>query len=687
MLIQISPSDCSHRFLRHSSPQEFSIGPENSLRQCEASLHHPLQKSSQNTCSSHSRTDQPTDMNEAGGIIAELRQKLEQLDQKVLLYRREMTAQFKKYTEELLRDVPENVSNTVSQAIAESLKRYPLLHPDLQNADHICGAEIGSIALNHVATSATVAPEIVSTPALSHNIPATPALEDQNQLHEREKELHGLFTPSYLLLLDVGSRGEQRSAPAGHSPPGTDSKPFNARSLENNSCSTVTSMYPSSPSLLPVKSLLEAQRVAEEESLGSDQSDSHGRRSALRRSSSSSKPTSPRHVRFEFEGQEFPTTSSPEPESFALDAAAEHVCTDSARDGGPDYETGSQPVEYTDSTPKRISSTQALRALLRVPLEDDGTKWTEVSAPPDGSPSVPKTETEKEELGDEGTPNVPVGNPAAAILRTNGNVDSDIVGHHSSKVTSPGIDDAISTEDTRTPPLHYPSTDISKSEADTLSERPSLKYVNAKVPTAGDVTLGAPRGKYADIAQMITTAVASEARRLNLKSRSDPNDRLGSPVQFADDEVFAFDEDLPQRYEVLHEEEESDHSLSETEGTPPELSQYATSPAVPILKPGILSSISKSSTPTQPSSHRFSYHPFNTPIVSEAIHAQAASLGNVVTFVGSLHGASGLDESDVQSFRGSGGIGSFAGGVPLSFSERLAMEDALENQHGDPVNN
>ena len=67
------------------------------------------------------------------------------------------------------------------------------------------------------------------------------------------------------------------------------------------------------------------------------------------------------------------------------------------------------------------------------------------------------------------------------------------------------------------------------------------------------------------------------------------------------------------------------------------------------------------------------------PIVSDEVHAQAASLGAINSFVGSVDGRSGLDESDVRSFRASGGIGSFSG-TPKSLSERMMMDEMLETE-------
>jgi hypothetical protein len=98
---------------------------------------------------------------------------------------------------------------------------------------------------------------------------------------------------------------------------------------------------------------------------------------------------------------------------------------------------------------------------------------------------------------------------------------------------------------------------------------------------------------------------------------------------------------------------------------------------------------------TQSSSlRRETFHPFNTPIVSPAILAQAMKLGDLNSFVGSVSGNTGLDESDERTFwgrvgsargRGGGGIGDeFVGAVsePRSFSERLALEEWMEGREG-----
>ncbi len=61
----------------------------------------------------------------------------------------------------------------------------------------------------------------------------------------------------------------------------------------------------------------------------------------------------------------------------------------------------------------------------------------------------------------------------------------------------------------------------------------------------------------------------------------------------------------------------------------------------------------------------------------------AESLGEVTSFVGSIHGTSGMDESDVRSFTGSMGVASLRRNgadapEPRSMSERLMMDEFLE---------
>ncbi|UZP44103.1 hypothetical protein NXS19_011915 [Fusarium pseudograminearum] len=109
----------------------------------------------------------------------------------------------------------------------------------------------------------------------------------------------------------------------------------------------------------------------------SDRSESKTPRSALRRSSSGSKPPqSPRRVRFDVMGAEVLPTASPQPTDSMIPAAAPVLSVDQARtDSMLDDDLEDLPP------PRKISSSEALRALSREPLEAG--VWTEVNSNPD----------------------------------------------------------------------------------------------------------------------------------------------------------------------------------------------------------------------------------------------------------------------------------------------------------------
>jgi hypothetical protein len=151
---------------------------------------------------------------------------------------------------------------------------------------------------------------------------------------------------------------------------------------------------------------------------------------------------------------------------------------------------------------------------------------------------------------------------------------------------------------------------------------------------------------------------------------------------FNHDDLFDFDDGTEEKSPPALQEEESESEESTAESPvspikePVLLSQYSRSPARDIVRPSHLN-------PAAPASKgivgSYKDHPFSMPIVSPEIHAQAASLGDVSSFVGSVHGRSGLDESDQQSFRASlrNASGPFSG-TPRSMSERMLMDDIME---------
>jgi len=288
--------------------------------------------------------------------------------------------------------------------------------------------------------------------------------------------------------------------------------------------------------------------------------------------------------------------------------------------GELDEEAGSEQIEDIDeSPPRRVSSTQALRALSRSPLVDDGTHWTTVSAPPDGSASVASN----------------------GFSSSGGSSSEDLEidpGLRTRLGESPAATKGNSEEESQTP------------SDDEMLDMPPLRRQSAS-----------PKSMLSPITS---------------PSKLDAKD-----YEFIEDDhedVFHFDENLdPKSPPALPEEEEEDEPPTESPTSPTtkpvELSSYSMSPVREVIRP---SPPRKTSSTAMGVVGSYKGRPFSMPIVTPEIHAQAASLGALNSFVGSLNGRTGLDESDQQSFRASG-VGSFSG-TPRSMSERLMLDDIME---------
>jgi hypothetical protein len=361
-----------------------------------------------------------------------------------------------------------------------------------------------------------------------------------------------------------------------------------------------------------------------------------------------------------------------------------------------------QEEEAPNSPPrKRVSSSEALRALSRGPVEEDGTQWTEVRAPPDGSPSIPKADAGGDDSEDEDTLSMRPMTVREAAARSNGR-----------RKRSPSPKTTITNDNTQDPIAGSSrpdaDTEMKGDEKDTkldiaeeesaLADLAPLQPMKAHTPvtTISAVEL---QNRYADKSKTVATKRSGKPWFI-LADGTDLNDLPESTARLEvndddNDELFAFDEnnDRPPKLPDPEPDSEPDSPASDSAAAaeaPENISRYATSPARGILKPGTPNASTATATGTgkgaaaptaAPStSHRSSYHPFQTPIVSEAIHAQAASLGHVQSFVGSIK--DGLDEDALQSFRlgASGGVGSLRGGAPRSLSEKMAFDDAMEAQ-------
>lgn len=96
-----------------------------------------------------------------------------------------------------------------------------------------------------------------------------------------------------------------------------------------------------------------------------------------------------------------------------------------------------------------------------------------------------------------------------------------------------------------------------------------------------------------------------------------------------------------------------------------------------------------------------SFHPFNTPVINPALHEKISRVRQGASFVGSLSGTTGYDESVADDYvtgqseremtrRGQSFAGSFRDqgtsvGGPRSLSERMRLEEFMEEKNRDGV--
>ena len=599
-------------------------------------------------------------MDEASKLVSELQTRLAELDHKVWQYRRDMAAEFTKYAEGVLRDVPKDVSETVNRAITESIKGYKSLYPGATNTIESCATGTDFLA-NGAGNDRSTSYTENSTHPSSYRMQESDTEEGPRSPHEREKEFQGLFTPSYLPLLDSTSSNERRSSYSPQTTPPLDKGKEKEMNILQVDASTDTRSLAPSPELR--RPPTPKRRNTDDVSIASDYSDSHARRSALRRSSSSSKGLSPRRVRFDVAGEEVLPTASPHPDQSIVttDIPPSTVGLES------DDEAGSEQVEDIDAPPpKRISSSQALRALSRGPFEDDGTKWTTVSAPPDGSASVATANGLSQESSSED------------LQTTNGFTRPRPVEARSAldvPESSGGSSYNTSTTDKNA---------SGEEEADTFSDDEMLDMPPLRT-MRGLASMLSPSSP-PNIAQNKSPTASTRSPSkpwLGLESLETGGEGDGDgDMKFLEedhDELFHFDDDNIGKRSPPEEQEDSESDspvspLAQTE--PVSLSKYSSSPAREIAKPSAPRSTIVASKGVVGS---YKGHPFSMPIVSDEIHAKAASLGDVNLFVGSVDGRSGMDESDVQSFRASGGVGSFSG-APRSMTERMMLDELLESE-------
>ncbi|TQN67438.1 hypothetical protein CSHISOI_08002 [Colletotrichum shisoi] len=660
------------------------------------------------------------DMDDATRLIGDLHQKLADLDHKVAAYRQDMATEFHRYSRQLLQNIPPDISAEVDRAVAATLVNYPALRPALIPPRHLSDSppppptdDAGILTESHSnpgdAHHPPPPPSPKSTPPslLPHAGTAALTSPDTAYDRERDRDFHGLFTPSYLPLLDSSHSSPapapvsapapapapaQTTTPASatHSPtlspaskPATDDdddddvnddgddmgrrKPAQPREQEQQQQQSAASQ----PSVVattqaPDRPTHERRGTNDTTSSGaSEQSDSKVRRSALRRASSGSKPpASPRRVRFEFEGGEvLPTTS---PQSSEPSLVLSHTLVNSRSPPPPEddsmgVESILGPDEDSGPPPKKVSSSQALRALSRAPL-DANTVWTvvnpeamekengstatsdsETSLQTDDAPkSAPTLQTPPRATVSERkqTPQTPDPEPPVAVnKRRDDNKDED-------------NDDSSSDDEF-----------LAMAKPKSFANKKAILSPLSRSPTR---TSSVPYSPTLDM-----TGSLSENRSF-LEQRDADKDE-------DDDDMFHFEglsaPPKPRfRPAPIQEEEEEDEDDDENRAHEPAApTLYSTSPAVSIPKapePAIPAHLISGSVGS------FRGRPVTMPVVKSLdVYQQAASLGDVSSFIGGLDGRSGVDDGDLNSYRASVGQSLFSG-TPRSLTERMMMEEA-----------
>ncbi|KAH6636267.1 hypothetical protein F5144DRAFT_619630 [Chaetomium tenue] len=593
-------------------------------------------------------------MDDAARLVGELQDKLTELDGKVTAYQRDMLTEFHKHMDECLKDYPDHISGEVSRAIAASISagRYPALN---------C---LSREAPDSPAIDRTVWGGRKSPPPILRHTSGIPK-ESPRDPHAREKEFQGLFTPTYLPLLE-DSRALQ-SPPM--SPPPISRGTALALSTDNvkkvaESKQAFLQNHEDRPSAI--------RRLTDQStsSLESSSSDSKTRRSALRRSSSSVKG-SPRRVRFEFEGEEvFPASSSPKAPSIA-------PVEESGAEPQPEAEaavmtTENESTAYSGTSlldavgeqdslprPRKVSSTQALQALTRSPLEE-GTTWREVNA------------------------------DAEEPAKMNGTTQPAKASNQPAKTESPTIQTNGTGYFARGPkpglPLEesaiYDDEDESASDEEFLSI-PIKRRSSSSTPSPSTPppSTAAPRTRPPNAPAAVSQTTAPETNR----NYSADDDGLNPLFDFDDEAGGPAASQSQKSQKYLPDPESSD----DEDTTPPGRlrNEGLERPQQPTVASISTSAAATRIPPVSPSSVLFSHSVGSymgrsvvmPPVKDAQLYDEIAGMDDVQLYVGSVKDISAAQAASMgTSYRAS----SLArGGVPRSFSERLALEEEMERRN------
>ncbi|XXH04791.1 hypothetical protein Hte_011213 [Hypoxylon texense] len=619
-------------------------------------------------------------MNDTTSLVSDLLRKLTELDNKVNEYRHDMAQEFRRYSQQRLQDVPRDVSVKVERLVSEQFQNYPALSPSLDNAFD----SLSRFGANTASADEKTWSIAQSLPPASPPKPDISVDDGTRSPHEREREFHGLFTPSYLPLLDaVQRRGYTSPTPSPTLPPqiSEPQEPNNSQDSQDSS--------PAPTPLVnePLSSRPDPVRRGTEDTLSSvtsDDSVSRIRRSALRRSSSSStaKGQSPRRVRFEVEGEEVLPTSSP-PMSPRPDFPTSPL-------GNPTTlldDSYSSIVIHEDSSllgssppmPKKITSTDRLKAMARNSTEDTS-KWEVVGNLEDAD------DDEEEELVMAGFNGRKANNISQA---TTNHVSSESTAHCINDARLPSQLGALLTATKEEDEDEDEATEEAEDADDVLMMPPLSSFKGKKRFSPPLDKAPALESKDPDPQD------AAEERNKQAESfdlTGGPHNDEEDMFEFEESEDIATDgkgDESGSSKKYIDEDEDEDEDDG-GDATPvaetPVL--FSTSPAIPMAKPPVAqpaTSTLASRSPHQIAASAGSYRgkPFSIDVIrgDPELHRKAAEMGDFYTFVGSVDGRSGVDET--SSYRPEL---TYFNGTPRSLSERLMKEDLDEVRRNTEMN-
>lgn len=582
---------------------------------------------------------------------------------------------------------------------------------------------------------------VKSPPPILYHTSGTPKMTPKR---EREGEFHGLFTPNFLPLLE--SRDHAMQSPpisplpmtptfgpalaaaeatvAADAAAAANAAAANAAANATNATasgapapapastaaeklkqqSDGSNITPTTPDSRPVPIRHLTERSSSADSSASDAT--KVRRSALRRSSSSNRG-SPRRVRFEFQGVEVLPSSSPQASTIPTPSAAEEnaavvtvtaaqpVADASALLKDDDSSAGTTPSllgidcdEDLLPKPKKVSSTQALRALSRNPL-DAGTQWTVVN--PDSEELQPQA----------------MANVGSRTLRVTPEADVSTRPTASSSSSSSSAKPSEKAQPLDTIPRNsqkkelYASPDGKMNQDDEeVSDDDEFLSIRSKAvkksisPATQSPLSRSPRQNNPNSRDMPLPAETSSGLRDAKKVASPaPNLAEDAEEQFGDDadELFDFEEEEdeggvarsstksksslqhPKKYIADDDGDEDIDDLDEVKPSRKELT--ATSEPKPVSELPA-SAPTPSASLFTPSLGSYKGTPITLPpIKNPRLYDEIAGMKDVHFFVGSVDGRSGVEAADMGSYRAT--IGAALPSTPRSLGERLALEEAM----------